>query len=32
MSLDASYHKEQQYIWFRVVDLNGLGDIRPFIN
>ena len=23
VSLDASYHKEQEYIWFRGGDLNG---------
>ena len=28
MSLDASYHKEQDYIWFMGGDLNGLCDIR----
>ena len=24
VSLDASYHKKQEYIWFRSWDLNGL--------
>ena len=28
VSLDASYHKEQEYIWFMGGDLNGLCDIR----
>ena len=26
MSLNVSYHKEQQYIWFRSEDLNGFRD------
>ena len=33
MSMDASYHKEQQCIklWFMGSDLNGFSDIRPFM-
>ena len=27
MSMDASYHKEQQCIWFMGADLNGFSDI-----
>ena len=27
VSLDASYHKEQKYIWFKGGDLNGFWDI-----
>ena len=30
MSLNASYHKKQGYIWFRGGDLNGFWDMRPF--
>ena len=26
--LNVSYHKKQEYIWFRGGDLNGFGDIR----
>ena len=29
MSLGASYHKEQEYIWFMGGDLNGFCGIRP---
>ena len=28
VSLDASYHKEHDYIWFRGGDLNGFLVIR----
>ena len=31
VSLDGSYHKEQQYIWFRGGDLNNFWDIRPYM-
>ena len=31
MSLHVSYHKEQEYIWFRGGDLNSFLDIRPCI-
>ena len=30
MSMNASYHKEQQYIWFMGGHLNGFSDIMPF--
>ena len=29
--MDASYHKEQQCIWFMSGNLNGFSDIRPFM-
>ena len=32
MSLNSSYHKEQQYIWFRGGDLNGFRDIKSSVN
>ena len=28
VSLDASYHKEHEYIWFRGRDVNGFSVIR----
>ena len=28
--LDAPYHKEQEYIWFRGGDLNSFQDIQQF--
>ena len=31
MSLNAAYHKEQQYIWFMGGDLNGFRDITHFM-
>ena len=31
MSLNASFHKKQGYIWFRGGDLNGFWDMRPFM-
>ena len=31
MSLNASYHKEQVYIWLRGGDLNSFRDMRPFM-
>ena len=31
VSLGASYHKEQEYIWLRGEDLTGFSDIRPFM-
>ena len=31
VSLNASYHKEQEYIWFMGGDLIGFSDIRPFM-
>ena len=31
-SLDASYHKEQEYIWFKGGDLNSFCDIRSSMN
>ena len=30
MPLNASCHKDQEYIWFRGGNLNGLQDIRHF--
>ena len=30
MSLNASHHKEQEYIWFIGGDLNGFQDIKHF--
>ena len=32
VSLDLSYHKEHQYIWFRGGDLNSFWDIRPVMS
>ena len=29
--LNASYHEKHEYIWFRGGDLNGFGDIKPFM-
>ena len=29
VSLDASYHREQEYVWLIGEDLNGFCDIRP---
>ena len=31
-ALNASYHKEKQYRWFRGVVLNGFQDIKPYMN
>ena len=31
MSLNGSYHKEQEYIWFRGGDLSSFRDIMPFM-
>ena len=31
MSLNAAYHKEQQYIWFMGGDLNSFRDITHFM-
>ena len=31
MSLNAPYHKEQEYIWFMGGDLNGFQDITHFM-
>ena len=31
VSLDAAYHREQDYIWFRGGDLNVFGYIRHFM-
>ena len=31
MSLNAAYHKEQDYIWFMGGDLNGFQDIMYFM-
>ena len=31
MSLNASYHKKQGYIWYRGGDLNGFWDMRHFM-
>ena len=31
MSLNAPYHKEQEYIWFMGGDLNGFQDIKHFV-
>ena len=32
VSMTASYHKEQYYIWFRGGDLNSVQDIKPYVN
>ena len=32
VSLNASYHNEQQYMWFRDGILNGFWDIKPYMN
>ena len=31
VSLDAAYHREQDYIWFRGGDLNGFRYIGHFM-
>ena len=31
VSLDAAYHRKQDYTWFRGGDLNGFGYIRHFM-
>ena len=32
VSMNAPYHHEQKYIWFRGGDLNGFWDIKPYMN
>ena len=32
VSLNVSYHKEQQYIWYRGWVLKSFSDIKPYMN